>query len=86
MNSLTKWSVIVGLLIGVGTLATWPTGLARDYIEYWQLVGSNTQWIRLVDFRSLDEIRKRRQLTVREWRIWCTLGKQLGYWSQCPPR
>ncbi len=84
--NIQKLAVIVGLIGGLGTLAAWPTGLASALYEHFQLVSSNSQWIRQVEFERLDALRKRRQLTVEEWRRWCTLGRLLGYWQGCPPR
>jgi hypothetical protein len=86
MNKWTKWSTILATIIALGTVLSWPTGLASDFLTHWQLVGANTKWIALSDFKVLDGIRKQRQLTFDEWNTWCILGQQLGYWKRCPPR
>ena len=85
MKPLQRWSLITGTLIALSTIIAWPTGLATNLVEHFQVVGANAKWIALAEFKRLNAIRKVRKLTIEEWSNWCYLGQTLGYWVVCPP-
>jgi|TARA_R110000803_G_scaffold210841_1_gene284339 hypothetical protein len=86
VKKLQKWSLIVGLFVAVPTIVAWPMGMAETLLEHVQQVGANTQYIQMVEFKRLENIRQQRKLTVVEWNNWCRMGKALGYWKSCPLR
>lgn len=89
MKKLTNWSLIVGLVLALGTLAAWPTGLARDWVTHFELVGANTSYIAQVNFDRLNAIKDTRRLTREEWVVWCRYGYQLEIFTKefpCPSR
>ena len=86
MNSAAKWSVIVALVIGLATIASWPTGLASSWMEHFQVVGSNARYIALSKYQVLATTKEIRRLTFEEWTKYCILGQQLGFFETCPPR
>ena len=88
MNKLTSWSLFLGIVIALGTLVAWPTGLARDLVTHFQTVGANTTWIAQVEFNRLNAIRDLRPLTREEHAAWCRFGYRLEYFTKqfpCPP-
>lgn len=81
-----KLAALTALVVALsgGTVA--GIGWAGQMLEHFDQVAANSQWIALSRFEQLSAIRKARKLTFEEWRTWCILGQQLGYWQKCPTR
>lgn len=71
---------LIATILGAG-----GTG-AFAYSDLLQQVSSNTNYRLIQEFERLDLIRKKRPLSQIEWLKWCSAGRELKVFVQCPAR
>lgn len=98
---LARWqkrlSIIAGFLVFLGPpiggawalyqeIEDWKEGIEEKLAETEQLAGANSRYILTVRYLELDKKRRNVGLTISEYREFCSLGRELEYFTQCPSR
>ena len=59
MNGLAKWSAIAAIVVAIPLSAAWYSSVGEVFVEHWQLVGANSKWISLTEYKVLDALKER---------------------------
>lgn len=84
--TLSQLATIFAIVTASGGLAGGGYTVFEDYRALRFEVAENTTARLLQEFERLDLIRRNRQLTQPEWLAWCSAGRRLKVFQDCPPR
>lgn len=86
---LERWKLLMGVIVATSAVAGPVAAVGWDqYTDYRNLreqVASNTRSILATRYFELEKKRQASGLSPHEYNEFCDLGRQLGYFTNCPP-